>query len=145
MPSNRIPDNIWNFISQQHVVAVTASAAGELWSACLFYAPHNKTQTLYVLTEETTRHARLMLENNIISGTIHNNTREAKQIQGIQFKGFITKLNDPEMFAAREYYQQQFRIASSLPPHPVWKITMTEIKFTDNTETFGSKYYWNPE
>ena len=143
MPSNRIQDNIWKFISQQHVVAITTAAAGDLWSACLFYAPYDETQTLYVLTEETNRHARLMLENNVISGTIHNNTREAGKIQGIQFKGFITKLEGTEIPAAREYYKQQFSIAASLPPHPIWKITMTEIKFADNTEAFGRKYYWN--
>lgn len=145
MLTSRIPENIWKFITQQHVVTITTVAAGDIWSACLFYATYDAKQHLYVLTEETTRHGRLMVENDIVSGTIHNNTREVKQIQGVQFKGVITRLEAAEATTGCQCYQQQFPIASSLPSHPIWKIVPTEVKFTDNTVVFGSKYYWKQE
>jgi len=132
---------IWLFLISQHVISINTHHADDAWSASLFYAADKVNTVLYVMTSEKTRHGRLMMENPIVSGTVADQTADIKQLKGIQFRAEIVLLSNDEDTAARELYVLNFPIART-HQDSIWKISFLELKLTDNTAGFGTKYNW---
>ena len=132
---------IWLFLASQHVISITSHTAADAWSASVFYAADKVNMVLYVMTTEKSRHGKLMMKNPIISGTVADQTADVKQLKGIQFRAEITLLNKGEEAAARELYVLNFPIAKT-HQDSIWKISFLELKLTDNTAGFGTKYNW---
>ena len=92
------------------------------------------------MSDLTTRHGSMMLANNKVSGTITVPTEDISQIRGLQFAGEIKLLEGEEERVLR-LYEKRFPVAKTFSA-PLWQINFTELKLTDNSAGFGTKYYW---
>lgn len=135
-------EHIWSYISQNHILVLSATYGQDIWSASLFYTPAATEATLLIMTATTSMHSKMLLKNHQASGAIYTNTREIDQIKGIQFKCQVTPLTEKEQASNSLIYTNAFPI-SKQQQETLWKIELTEIKMTDNTEEFGRKYYWS--
>lgn len=136
-----IPQPIADFIESQHVVGLACYANGELWGASCFYVADLARQRLIILTDSRTLHGQLMLENPHIAGTIAAQPREVKEIEGIQFQAYVTRLEGKEQAVALAEYIATFPIAEKMQSE-VWEIAFQQIKYTSNRQIFGEKMYW---
>lgn len=132
---------IWSYLASQHVISITAHTSGEAWSANLFYAVDQAHEALYVMTSQQSRHGKILMENPFISGTVADQTTDVMQLKGIQFKAEIMLVDKDEGAEARKLYILNFPIAEVLQ-ESIWKISFLELKLTDNTAGFGTKYSW---
>ena len=91
------------------------------------------------MSGENTRHSQMFLNNPFVSGTISDQTIKISEIVGLQFSGQVFLLNDEDEITARKLYELHFPIATQFR-ESIWKICFTELKLTDNTAGFGTKY-----
>lgn len=129
------------YCQQNHVLTLCAHHQSESWAASLFYVLAMEASTFYIMTSPGTRHGRIMTENPDISGTISDQTEEVAILRGLQFSGIVSQLTEPERTQALEQYQNRFP-AARRHTEVLWKIKCREMKLTDNTAGFGTKYYW---
>lgn len=134
-------DKIWPFIRSNYVLTICTQSADSLWAASLFYVADK--ERLYVMSDLTTRHGSMMLANNKVSGTIAVPVEDISQIRGLQFTGEIKLLEGEEEEKERvlRFYEKRFPVAKAFSA-PLWQINFTELKLTDNSAGFGTKYYW---
>lgn len=132
-------DKIWSFIRSNYVLTICAQSADGIWAASLFYVADK--ECLYVISDLTTRHGSMMLANNNVSGTIAVPVEDISQICGLQFAGQVKLLIGAEEEKALQLYENRFPVAKAFRA-PVWQVNFTELKLTDNSAGFGTKYHW---
>lgn len=136
---------IWDFIEANHVIGITTVLDEEMWSASLFYVPDPKKGCVWVMTDENTIHGSLMSSNPRISGTISTQESHIHLLKGIQFSGEIAMLKSgPDYKDGLWLYQQKFPVAL-VHKKPLWKLSFTKIKYTNNALGFGTKLLWEKE
>ncbi|KPA53087.1 YhbP family protein [Photobacterium lucens] len=133
--------HIATFIEQHHLLTLCASFQSNLWCANCYYAFDKQTMALYIMTSPESRHGKLMICNKFISGTIAPEPDDINDIQGVQFSGEVKLLEMEEAKNAENIYNQRFPIAKKIPSS-LWKITLNELKMTDNRIKFGFKLSW---
>ncbi|MGC6388084.1 YhbP family protein [Ewingella sp. S1.OA.A_B6] len=136
--------HIGKFLGKHHVLALCATADGDMWSANCFYVADISTMTLYFMSELKTLHGTLMHKNPQVVGTIAPAPKTIALIKGIQYRGDALILTGEEETAARYLYCQHFPIAATMKA-PVWALKLNQIKMTDNTLGFGKKLFWTRE
>lgn len=139
-----LPDNICRFIQRQHVVGLATLLAGEPWAASCFYAFDPAGINLIILTDPATGHGQAMLATPRIAGTIAGQPKLIPKIQGIQFMAEACLLAGQEADVAYGQYCRRHPIAR-LKRADVWRLTLQQIKFTDNSLLLGSKTRWARE
>ncbi|ADO46823.1 YhbP family protein [[Enterobacter] lignolyticus] len=132
---------ISRWLEKQHVVSWSVAQNGELWAACAFYLYDREKVAFYLLTEETTRHARMSGARAPVAGTVSGQPKSVALIRGVQFRGEIRLLDGKESERMRARYNRRFPVAR-IHLAPVWEIRLDELKFTDNTLGFGKKIHW---
>lgn len=130
-----------SYLQRQHVLTLCCSAGGDLWAANCFYCFDATRLSFYIMTECHTHHARLMLANPKVSGTVSDQVAEVSLLQGVQFSGIIQLLESTEEIAALSQYQIRFPIAHSRRA-PLWELSLERLKMTDNRLGFGTKIIW---
>ncbi|MBU9812518.1 hypothetical protein J1785_22645 [Rahnella sp. SL6] len=136
--------HILKFLKKNHVLALCATADGEVWSANCFYVTDEGSMTLYFMTELKTLHGSLMSRSPHIVGTIAPPPKSIALIKGIQYRGEATVLNGEEESRARSQYCKRFPVAIAMKA-PVWALRLSHIKMTDNALGFGKKLVWDRE
>ncbi|MCK3656283.1 hypothetical protein A4G19_11210 [Pasteurellaceae bacterium Macca] len=137
-----IPQDIRTFLHQHHVVSLACQNEGEMWCASCFYAFDEQHNGLILLTDTTTQHGKLMLENNHIVGTIAGQPQTVREIEGIQFRATAQLLhNEKARQHALDLYLARHPIAK-LRQSDVWAIHFTYIKHTSNRFLFAQKQIW---
>lgn len=140
-----IPEHILKFICSNHVVNFAAHTNLDFWAASCFYAFDQENARLIILTSKTTKHAKLMLENPQIVGTICGQVEDIKNIEGIQFSATAECLQDnPKVQYALQIYYQKHPLAR-LKLSDVWAFSFQEIKHTSNKKHFAQKTIWERE
>lgn len=132
---------ISRWLGKQHVVSWSVARDGELWAACAFYLYDSEKVAFYILSDESTRHARMSGRRAPIAGTVNGQPKSVALIRGVQFRGEIRLLEGDEAAAVRERYNRRFPMARMLSA-PAWELRVDEMKFTDNTLGFGKKLLW---
>jgi hypothetical protein len=112
-----------------------------LWCCSAFYAFDQETNTFIIASDEQTVHIQNIKMNRRVAGTIAHETKVVGKIQGIQFAGNITTVEDER---EKNLYLKRFPYAVAMHP-TLWKIELDTIKMTDNTLGFGKKLIWNRE
>ncbi|WP_373777953.1 hypothetical protein [Glaesserella sp.] len=138
-----LPPSIQHYLTQQHVVGITAKYQQEIWAASCFYAFEPDTVSLILLTSRETYHGQLMLKDSHVVGTISDQITQVSEIQGIQFAG-QAELLTTEYERPLALYIERHPIAK-LHQTDVWRIRLDKIKFTDNTFRFAHKEMWQRE
>lgn len=135
-----IDEPIRKFISKHHLLSL-ATLGDFLWCCSAFYAFDKESDAFIIASDEKTLHIQNTKMNRRVAGTIAQETKIVGQIQGIQFTGEISAVEDE---ALRTLYLKRFPYAHAMNPI-LWKIQLDTIKMTDNTLGFGKKLIWNRE
>lgn len=133
-------EKIGKFISKHHLLSL-ATFGESLWCCSAFYAFDADAVVFIIASDEQTVHIQNSKLNTRVAGTIAHETKVVGKIQGIQFTGEITILEDEQ---ERALYIKRFPYARAMNP-TLWKIELDVIKMTDNTLGFGKKLIWNRE
>lgn len=137
-----IPPNILEFIQSHHVVNFAAYRQTDFWSASCFYAFDVSQTRLIILTSKETRHARLMLDNPHIVGTICDQVENISEIEGLQFSATAKCLEDElARNSALQIYYEKHPLAR-LKSSDVWELSFEMIKHTSNKIVFAKKTIW---
>jgi len=127
---------IVKFIKEHHVLTLASSENNIPWTAHCFYAFLEVEKALVFTSDEDTRHAREMLDNQVVAGGIALETKTIGKIRGIQLTGRVFKKQP-----ASRAYLTRFPYAA-LMKTTLWILEIDTIKFTDNRLGFGKKLYW---
>lgn len=136
-----IDKRIVDFIKRHHVLTLaTVSGKGEPYCAACFYAYDKDRNRLIFTSDDTTRHAAEMLQNNTVACGITLETRVVGKVQGAQICGTAEHGDEED----KHLYIKRFPYAA-LAPLNIWAVRPTFIKLTDNTLGFGKKLIWNSQ
>ncbi len=138
---NEIDKRIVQFIKKHHVFNIAVNYHDQLWTASCFYAYWHEKKALVFLSDEDTLHVKLMTNNPLVVGTIVLETRMVGKIQGLQFKGIVSKPNEELLTYAKKIYYKRFPYAIG-HRSTFWLLQLNYIKFTDNRLGFGKKLFW---
>jgi len=140
---NEIPQPILDVLERYNVLSMAISSDDIPWSASAFYAFDAAEQRLIFLSSLDTHHAKVMLINPNVAGTVTCQFDDIGQIHGIQFQG-IARLLDSTVLSvpAQELYFKRFPGARGMSA-PVWDIRLLRLKLTDNRLGFGTKIRWS--
>jgi len=128
-------ENIIAFLKKHHLLTLATSYDNMPYCASCFYTFLKETVTFVIATDVTkTRHGKEAMQNPCVAGTIALETKLIGKIQGVQFTGIFKEANEEE----RKAYFKRFPYALAMQPE-LWSITVTYLKFTDNTLGFGKK------
>lgn len=136
-----VDKRIVDFIKRHHVLTLaTVSGKGEPYCAACFYAYDKDRNRLIFTSDDTTRHAEDMLQNNTVACGITLETRVVGKVQGVQICGTAERGDEED----KHLYVKRFPYAA-LAPLNIWAVRPTFIKLTDNTLGFGKKLIWNSQ
>ncbi len=130
-----------NYLKKHHVLTLCAGNSDNMWAANCFYVFDEQQVAFWLMTEESTRHGQLMLQNTRVVGTVTTPPKSVMLIKGIQYAGEIFRPTEEREKLALACYQKQFPIAKAMKA-PVWEIRLDELKMTNNTLGFAKKIYW---
>ncbi|WP_159566012.1 YhbP family protein [Budvicia diplopodorum] len=132
---------ICRYLAKNHVLTLCTVAEQDLWCASCFYTFEPERMAFIIMSETHTRHAKMALVNPLVAGTVAAQTKNVALIQGVQFRGRLSLLDGEQATTVRRQYIHRFPVAK-LVSAPVWRLTLDELKMTDNKLGFGKKLYW---
>ncbi|QOY55835.1 hypothetical protein HUE87_02245 [Candidatus Sulfurimonas marisnigri] len=116
-----------------------ATMSGSELSVCnLFYAFDKDKLSFVVASSDDTTHIKNILKNQSVAGSVVLETKSVGKIQGVQFKGVFSRLEDSSL---KSLYFKTFPYALTMNPK-LWSIKIKEFKMTDNRLGFGKKIIW---
>jgi len=127
---------IESFIEKHHALSLATSDGNELSVCSLFYAYSERC--FVVASSEDTTHIKHVMKNQKVAGNILLETKEVGKIQGLQFRGSFTTLEDKSL---KKLYFKRFPYALVMNKK-LWKIEVDYFKLTDNRLGFGKKIIW---
>ncbi|MGV3345575.1 YhbP family protein [Enterobacteriaceae bacterium LUAb1] len=130
---------IIRYLKKQHVLSLACYDGQQLWCASCYYVFNATHQVFWFMSDTTTRHGKILLNQPQIAGTISGQPKSVALIKGVQFCGNAYVLTDDRL--ARASYIRRFPVAENLSA-PLWEVQISEIKMTDNSLGFGTKLYW---
>ena len=126
------------FLQKHHILSLASFDLDDLSACTLFYC-YIPSENVFVFASDTkTQHAKNILKNPKVAGTVALETKRVGKIQGVQFRGECKLLEDKGL--AKNYYKA-FPYALAMQP-TLWSIEVKYFKFTDNTLGFGKKLIW---
>ncbi|MFT5836096.1 MAG: hypothetical protein ACI9RG_000990 [Sulfurimonas sp.] len=128
-------EKIVNFINKHHVLSLATSCNAELSVCNLFYAFDENEVSFIVASSEGTTHIEHILQNQNIAGSIVLETKTIGKIQGLQFRGKFSLLEEQIL---KKLYFKTFPYALAMNPK-LWQIKIDYLKMTDNNLGFGKK------
>lgn len=129
---------IENFLDKHHVLSLATSSDNELSVCNLFYAYSKQSNTFIVASSNDTTHIQDILKNNKVAGSVLLETKTIGKIQGLQFRGEFSYLEDKSL---NKLYFKEFPSSMVMNPK-LWQIKINYFKMTDNTLGFGKKLIW---
>lgn len=141
MDTQESSNPIFTYLKKQHVLSLCCSFDGDIWCANCFYVFDEEKIAFYLMTSTESRHSNLMLNNHLVAGTVNGQPKNISLIKGIQYKGLISLLTEENKIDALSLYTKRFPIAK-IKSLPLWKIEISELKFTNNVLGFGKKLDW---
>lgn len=138
MKTNKIPKVMIDFILEHHVL-VMATTQDDMPSTCsLFYSFLEDEGCFVFASDDKTEHIQNILQNSDVSAAIHYETKEIEHIKGIQIKGMVEEAHARHA----HLYLKEYPYAAEVKNKSIWKLKITELKYTDNNLGFGQKELW---
>ena len=131
-------DKITSFFFLYYVLSLATSNGSELSACSLFYTYSPDINSFIVASSDETTHMKHIHTNNKVAGNILLETKNIGKIQGVQFKGIFSQLDD---VSYKEIYFKTFPASRIMNPI-LWQIKVDYFKMTDNTLGFGKKIIW---
>jgi uncharacterized protein len=136
---------IKEFIEHQTCSSITCvDENGNPYSFTIFYAFNIFEGLLYFKSPAETKHAAILKNNPVVSGTILPDRVHYAHIKGIQFEGL--RVADDHAFHSNSayHYYNRHPYASAMPGE-IWTIQMNKIKFTESIHDVKEKISWKRE
>ena len=140
LPEKRITD----FIHKHHIFTLATSAGNIPYTCTCFYVYVDELNLFVFTSDFGTRHVDEMLAQPQVAGAIALETTMVGKIQGIQFSGTSSLLQDELYDKALRAYLKKFPVAN-FKKLVLWAIQPVFIKMTHNRLGFGTKLIWNHE
>jgi uncharacterized protein YhbP (UPF0306 family) len=134
--------SIWKFIQQCELFTLATSCHNQPYCTPCFYAFDEMDQLLVFKSNMETRHAKELLENPLVAGSILPQKLGIGQVKGLQFTGrnaLVKNCTDP--LKLQELYYRKFPIARTMKGE-LWVISLEMAKLTDSKLGFGKKLNW---
>jgi uncharacterized protein YhbP (UPF0306 family) len=131
-------EKIEAFIARHHVLTLASCVADGVSACSLFYVYDAKKKSFIVASSEETLHIKQVMVNPHVAGNILLETKAVGKIQGLQFRGKMSRTEDKEQ---KRLYFKHFPYAVALAP-VLWSIEVDFFKYTDNRLGFGRKLIW---
>lgn len=126
------------FLSKHHLLSLATFNTKELSVCNLFYVFDKEKLSFVVASSDDTTHIQDIIKNSSVAGTVALETKIVGKIQGVQFKGEVSLLQDDTL---KKLYFKSFPYAIVMNPK-LWNIKINYFKMTDNTLGFGKKIIW---
>ncbi len=139
---NKIDSRIINFIKEHHVLTIATSIKNVPYCANCFYVYLEKENVFIFTSDIDTKHAQDFFKNKNVAGSIVLETKTIGKIQGIQFNGIISKLENEKLKIVRKAYIKRFPYVV-LMKTTLWSVNINFLKMTHNKLGFGKKLIWN--
>ena len=142
-------ERILAYIAAHNTLTLATERDGKPWANAVFYA--NDGFTFYFVSDPQTRHADHLRNNPRVAGTIQDDQRDWRAIQGVQLEGTCEEITNPfESARALTIYAAKYpfigdllrapkEIGSAMAKARFHKLTPAWIRLTDNTRGFGHK------
>jgi len=140
--AGKLPDRLIKFIEEHHLLTLAVSDETDIWCSHAFYVFIEEEAAFLITSEDHTRHIQLAQRRDVIAGGIALETDKIGDIRGLQFKAVIDKCDDSFLGPYKMKYLKRFPYAI-LKGGDLWRLTITEAKFTDNRLGFGKKIKWS--
>jgi len=135
-----IDERIIKFIKSRHVLTVATYGAEGIYCAQAFYCYDAERNVFIFSSDETTRHARQMHENESVAAAITLETRVIGRIRGLQVCARAERGDERD----KHLYLKRFPYTAAIGL-TIWRLHPSFLKYTDNTLGFGKKLIWNEE
>lgn len=135
--------SIWKFIQQCELFTLATSCNNQPYCTPCFYAFDEMDQLLVFKSNMETRHAKELLGNPLVAGSILPQKLGIGQVKGLQFTGrnaLVKNCTDP--LKLQELYYRKFPIARTMKGE-LWVISLEMAKLTDSKLGFGKKLNWS--
>lgn len=138
MQTNKIPQNMQDFINEHHVFSLATTQKDNPSSCSVFYAFMPEDNCFVFASEYESEHMQNIMQNSDVAASIHDEVRELMLIKGLQIKGQVT---DAEA-RHEHFYLKTFPEAEAIKKE-IWVLKLRQLKFTDNEDIgFGQKEVW---
>ncbi len=127
-----------DFINEHHVLTMATTYHDSPSSCSLFYCFMEDEACLVFASSDETEHIKNIFQNPDVAAAIHNETKEIEHIKGIQIKGIVEEGHSRH----EHHYLKEYPYASEVKQKRIWKLNITELKYTDNNLAFGQKEVW---
>lgn len=137
--------SIDKFISENKIAAIccTDKQSNPYCFHC-FYVFDSKNHLLFFKSSSETFHARLLLDNPGVAGSILPEKIEFLALKGIQFTGKVLYDEIPDKISPEAFYYKRLPLGLT-KPGKIYCIQLESIKLTDNSVIFGKKFEWTKE
>jgi uncharacterized protein YhbP (UPF0306 family) len=135
---------IVDFIEKQKTASVCClDEENNPYCFSIFYVFDKAERRLHFKSSGSSNHARYLLQNKRVAGTILPDKLNMLAIRGLQFTGSIVESIAAHHHATIEYHKK-IPLALAMAGE-VWTIQLETIKMTDNTIGLGKKIHWQRE
>lgn len=129
------------FLKIQTAMTIATSVNNIPYCATCFYAYCEEAKLLVFKSSINTVHVQNGIRNNKVSGSILPDKLITGKVKGLQFLGLFFQPEDDLFSKAKLAYYKKYPFALAIPGE-LWAISLSMIKFTDNTLGFGKKLSW---
>lgn len=110
----------------------------------LFYLADEEL-TLFWLSSESSQHSQNLKRSPVAAATIYRQTENWKEIRGVQLRGPVTVIADPERRrAVIEAYCHRFQLGvvlkTAISQCSVYALRPVYFRYIDNSKVFGHKF-----
>ncbi|MGO9316694.1 MAG: pyridoxamine 5'-phosphate oxidase family protein [Terracidiphilus sp.] len=122
----------------------TTGADGQACVASLFYIA-DKELSLYWLSSESSLHSLNLARTPCAAATVYRSVESWKKIRGVQLRGTVSKVTEPERRAALvKTYCERFKLGRALRlalrHSALYCLQPDFFRYIDNTRGFGYKF-----
>ncbi len=140
---NTIDTEILDFITANKVATICCSDANSPYCFSCFYSATEDGTYLVFKSSEDTKHIKILLQNNLVAGTIIPPEISMAKVTGVQFEGTLITEDRADKNAGSSYYSR-FPFAGVVPGK-IWVIELASIKYTSTVFGIKTKKNWEKE
>jgi uncharacterized protein YhbP (UPF0306 family) len=140
----KLPENIRGFFEKNRVATICVTDGRNMpYCFTCFFVISGEHPTLVFKSSYGTAHEDATRLETEIAGTVLPEKLDLLKIKGIQFTGHTLNEADIDQKLIFDYYNK-YPFGRVMPGY-IWAVKLRVIKFTDNTNVFGQKTFWNAE
>lgn len=122
----------------------TTGESGEACVAPLFYIADAEL-SLYWVSSETSLHGVNLARTPLAAATIYRSVESWRQIRGVQLRGPVGKVTEPQRRAALlKTYCERFKLGRvlrlALQQSTLYRLEPEFLRYIDNSTVFGNKF-----